>query len=173
MTIARELRVHPVGEHIALPQPGHIGVQAIDVRHAATQHDHIRVEDVDDVRERARQAVLVELQSAPCIPVTRGGARNDFGRREYGARGRGVTRGHPRTRQIGFDATLPAAAAVGRSPPRQKVRNRVPCVEGQPLQETGRTLIGRPLTAAGAHFQPATDLPTSLGDMGTLSPASR
>ena len=56
---AHERRGHVVREHEPSPQPWNTFVQTLDVRHSAAQHDDVRIDDVDDRGERAREAPLV------------------------------------------------------------------------------------------------------------------
>ena len=66
-------------ENTQLPHSlGHIRIQPFDVGHAAAQHDDIRVEDVDDVCEGAREAVLVGLQAALAGGIALLRTRHDF-----------------------------------------------------------------------------------------------
>ena len=53
---------HRVGENVLRPNLGHARVQSIDLRHAAAEHDHIRIEYVDDRSQSAGQAILVPRQ---------------------------------------------------------------------------------------------------------------
>ena len=50
-----------LGEDVALPQLGHALVELGHARETAAQHDGVRVEDVDDPGQRARQPVAIEL----------------------------------------------------------------------------------------------------------------
>ena len=55
--------VRTTSENIQLREERrHALVERLDVRHAAAQHDDVRVDDVDDRGERAGKAFLVALQ---------------------------------------------------------------------------------------------------------------
>src|SRR5438128_643965 len=63
MDVAQEARIDVIRCDIARPQPGHVLVQAVDVAHAAAQHDDVGIDDVDHVTERAGETFLVSLKS--------------------------------------------------------------------------------------------------------------
>ena len=46
-----------VGEHPPLPKARHAFVEMGQGRQAAAEHDHLRVQHVDDVREAAREEI--------------------------------------------------------------------------------------------------------------------
>ena len=54
---------------MSAPQARHVCVKPVDVRQAAAQHDDIRIEDVDDLRQRARQAGFVALQRGFAVGI--------------------------------------------------------------------------------------------------------
>ena len=59
MRRAHQARDHAIGEDVRAPELRHVIVEPIDVREAAAEHDDVRIEHVDDARERARHALLV------------------------------------------------------------------------------------------------------------------
>ena len=54
-----------IGEYGVRPQPWRRLIQALEVGHAAPEHDHVGVEHVDHRAERARQALLVARELRP------------------------------------------------------------------------------------------------------------
>lgn len=44
------------------PEFGHVGIQAHEIRQAAAQHNGIGVENIDHLRQRARQTLFVTAQ---------------------------------------------------------------------------------------------------------------
>ena len=58
----QQRRAHGVGEHVAIPDRGHGGVQALELGQAAAEHDRLRIEQIDHRGEPARQAQLVAAQ---------------------------------------------------------------------------------------------------------------
>jgi hypothetical protein len=53
------------------PAGRHVVVQGIDIGHAATQHYHVRIEQVDDAGQRARQPIGVLGHDASRARLTR------------------------------------------------------------------------------------------------------
>ena len=71
VTCGTEARSDPVRKDKAMPYPGHVPVQAPHVRKSATQDDHLGIQDIDDLRQGARQPVFVTLQNTfrACVPL--------------------------------------------------------------------------------------------------------
>ena len=89
-------------------------VEPLDVRQAAAEHDDVRVEDVDHVRQRARQAVLVARERRRAAGVARLRARDDLAAPSSALAGaRRVSRARARAGQEGLDAAVLAAVAGG------------------------------------------------------------
>ena len=98
------------------PAARHLLVQRVDVREAATQHDHVRIDDVDDRGERARQPIDVARERESRVRVgSRGAARQRLGVGPPAGPARRVL-GPPRTRQKRLDAAA-APAVAGRARP--------------------------------------------------------
>src|SRR6185369_17627769 len=57
--VADQSSIDAIGEHPWRPQRRHSRVEALEVRHAAPQHNHIGVEDVDEVCERTSEPLFV------------------------------------------------------------------------------------------------------------------
>ena len=74
-------RVDPVREDVSAPQAGYGFVKSAQVRHAAPQHDDIRIEDVDHACEGTGQALLVAQESGQARTVARLAAGYDRLRR--------------------------------------------------------------------------------------------
>ena len=74
-----EPRVDAVGEYPLAPLPGNVDVEALDIRHAAAQHDHVGIDDVDDVRQRSRQPVLVARQGGLARGIAAGSRGDNVG----------------------------------------------------------------------------------------------
>ena len=72
-------RVDAVREGPLLPQARHAAVQALDLRRASAEHDHVRVEHVEHGRERARHPVLVAPERHGGGGLAAGRARHDLG----------------------------------------------------------------------------------------------
>ena len=76
MRVAHERGVHAVAEHPPRPQPGYRVVPARDVRDAAAEDDHVGIDDVDHVRKRAREPILVARERRFGMRVDVGGGRD-------------------------------------------------------------------------------------------------
>src|SRR5581483_8185265 len=103
---ARKAGRYLVGEDVALPEARHVGVQALDVREPAAQHDHVRIEHVDHARSRARKAFDVARERFAVERSNLLGAARLAGERRVLALER-------RPRKISLDAAG-AAAVAGR-----------------------------------------------------------
>ena len=58
-----ERRAHDVREHITIPDRGDGGVEALQLRQAATEHDRLGIEQIDHRGEPAREAMLIAAKS--------------------------------------------------------------------------------------------------------------
>ena len=70
--LLQDRRRDHVAEHVARQQPRQLGVEVLHVGQPAAQHDHVGIEQVDDLRQAARQAVGVARQRLPargCSPA--------------------------------------------------------------------------------------------------------
>ena len=96
----------------ARPQARHVVVEPVEVGQAAAEHDDVRVEDVDHLRQRSRQPLLVARAASPRTRHRRCGARDDLGRVED-CRRRLRGRAPGRAGEQRLDAAAPAAIALG------------------------------------------------------------
>jgi len=55
----------------------HVPVEPVDVRNATSQHDHIGVEQVDDVRDRPGEALLVAGERCLALSIPGSGSGGD------------------------------------------------------------------------------------------------
>lgn len=62
MGCAQQAGLHGIGEHPARPALRHLLIQRIDLRQATGEHDHLRIEQVDDAGQATRQALAVTLE---------------------------------------------------------------------------------------------------------------
>src|SRR3546814_11668967 len=70
----------------------HAAVEALELRHAAAEYDHIGVQHVDDAGERPGELILVTAEASLGGGVAGGGARLDLRRVECFAGDRKSTR---------------------------------------------------------------------------------
>ena len=149
----RTSRVDTVRKYPRPPMPRHIRVEALDVRHAPAEHDHVRIEQIDHVRERPRQSLLVTLERRQARGVTAHRTPRDVGRRHAVARHVHVVAFHARAGQPGLDAARSPAEARGAGTlvifrPRQGVvapfaGDRVRAVEHASVHDTRPTPVPR------------------------------
>src|SRR5262249_38241281 len=99
-----ETRVDTIGEDPRPPEPRHVHVKPRDARQPAAGYDHVRIEQVDHVRERAREPFLVTGQRRAGGRTATHGARRDlFGRCALAGHAV-VIAGEPRPREPRLDA---------------------------------------------------------------------
>jgi hypothetical protein len=96
---------------MAAPERRHTLVEPGDPRHAAAEHDHLRVDDIDDMGKRAGQPVHVEREATLGGRVAGHRTLHDLGRRE-GFPGARAMMGHEAgAGEEGLDAAVSAAIA--------------------------------------------------------------
>lgn len=71
-------RVCLASEYVLLQSPGHVLIQLRHLRHSASQHNHIRIQQVDHLRQTARQPVFVTLQARRSCGVARVATFHNF-----------------------------------------------------------------------------------------------
>ena len=74
MPIAHDRRVHEVAEHVACHQRRQCRVEVVHIGQSAAQHDHVRVEQVDHMRQPARQPIGMAFERNLRPRLTSGGA---------------------------------------------------------------------------------------------------
>ena len=79
MLVAHDRRLHEVAEHVARDQRRQRRVEMLHVGQSAAQHDHVGVEQVDHVRQPARQPVGVPIERRLRARIARGGTGRDAG----------------------------------------------------------------------------------------------
>ena len=115
MQAAHEARAHrlpdPAAEDEICPPLRHVRQQPVQPREPAAEHDHVRVEQVHHLRQRACQPVLVALQAGLRQRIAAGGTLADL----QGARGFAaviaVVARQARAAEPGLDAAVLAAVA--------------------------------------------------------------
>jgi hypothetical protein len=102
-----------IGKNMWTAAGGQIAVKPLQVRQAATQHDHLRIEDVDDAGQRPSQAGFVTLQGGFAIRVAGFRIGGDGGRVE-GLPGMALMiGGQTGAGKIGFDTAGTTAVTGG------------------------------------------------------------
>src|SRR5262245_41256643 len=114
------------GEEVRGDAVGELRVEVREARQAATQHDDMRIEDVDHVREAAREPARVPVEGRPRGQVSAFGARGDLGAGAALAGDAGVIGLQAGTRDPGLQAAATPAPAAGtghlvRGRPRERV----------------------------------------------------
>lgn len=104
MAIASQRRDHSIGKNPPLPQAGHCLVEAVDLGHAATKDDHVRIKQVDHRCQRPRQAMLVAIDGGESVGIARCRQGDDLRRSRMVSAGGGEIAGKAGTGQEGFDA---------------------------------------------------------------------
>ena len=73
-----------IGKHVAAPAPRHLVVQDRKRGQPATEHNRVRVEQIDDARESAGQTFDIALDCRSAVGLAGAGARRDFRRGQSG-----------------------------------------------------------------------------------------
>jgi len=58
-----EFGIHAVGKDVLVPQPRDAFVQPLDTRHTAAKNYYVGIQDVDHMRQPARQSLLVSAKT--------------------------------------------------------------------------------------------------------------
>ncbi len=93
---------------------GEVAVKALQVRQAAAENDHLRIEQVDDTGQRAPEAPFVTLQRRFAGGIAGAGAFVDGRRGEILAGMARVVASQCRAGKVGFDAAAAPAIAGGK-----------------------------------------------------------
>src|SRR5688500_13921307 len=129
------------GKDPLAPQPRDAIVEPLNVGESSAQHDHIRIEKIDDAGEGARHASFVARQRLCRGGITFSGARHDVARLAGQTGAARVFAFEPGPRQEGLDAAV--LPAVARRPwslliarPRQRVVAPLPRDRIRPGEDT-------------------------------------
>ena len=106
---------HGVGEDPAVPELWNASIETLYLGETAAEHDHVRVEEVDDRGESAGESVFVAMERVLARGVAGGGTLDDLLRREASSLGyEGVV-----TRSTG-SASVNALVIVREARPREE-----------------------------------------------------
>src|SRR5215831_2708990 len=101
-----------LGEDVASPQLRHARVDRLHLRQAAAQHDDVRVDEIDDVGQRPRQPVAIELERLRRFRIAGFRGVGDLGGAQIAARAPGELVLQRWPTEPGLDASLAAAIAL-------------------------------------------------------------
>src|SRR5258708_24200988 len=111
MLRGKNRRVRFVTENVLLQTGRNIFVDARNLRSASSNHDGIRIEKVDQVRQRPCEAVFESLECSQRGRFTGVASRDDLGAPELNARRAMIIHLQTRSGNPRFDATVSSAIA--------------------------------------------------------------